>query len=163
MRKERNRRRGLLRRAPVLLLLLCLLVSCTAAEPAAGDRAAAAQALATLDAFMAGFNARDPEAHTASYVFPHYRLARGEMNRWDSRTEAIKAHRALFAELPKTGWNRSEWVERRVVTASATKVHIATRFRRLAADGSELGVYDSLYVVVKRADRWGIRLRSSFL
>jgi len=121
------------------------------------------EALTVLDEFMASFNARDPEAHTATYHFPHYRLARGSMNSWETADAAVQAHVEIFESLPDTGWHRSTWLQRRIVTVSETKVHVDTRFRRLRKDGSVIGSYDSLYILIKRDGRWGIKMRSSFL
>ena len=121
------------------------------------------EALQVLDQFMSSFNARDPQAHTATYHFPHYRLARGDMNVWTTREDAEQAHADLFRSLPDNGWDRSMWVQRRIVTLSETKVHVATRFRRLRKDGSEIGTYDSLYVLINKDGRWGVKMRSSFL
>lgn len=121
------------------------------------------EATAVLDAFMATFNARDAEAHTATYHFPHYRLARGAMSFWETRAVAEQDYRQVFQRLPETGWQRSRWVSREVVTASADKIHVATRFQRLRADGTVIGTYDSLYVLIRRDGRWGVKLRSSFL
>lgn len=122
-----------------------------------------AAAMVVLDAFMASFSASDAAAHVDTYHFPHHRLARGEMNGWETRSDALDAHIELFKRLPDTGWARSEWVHRKVVTATDTKVHVDTRFRRLRADGSVIGIYDSLYVLILRDGRWGVALRSSFL
>ena len=119
--------------------------------------------MAVLDAFMESFSASDPQAHTATYHFPHYRLARGEMQNWETREDAIQAHEILFQHLPKTGWHQSIWIERRIISTSPTKVHVATRFRRLRKDGTEIVTTESLYVLIKQGDRWGVKLRSSYL
>jgi hypothetical protein len=122
-----------------------------------------AEAMDVLDRFMATFNSRDPAGHAATYQFPHFRLARGVMNSWPTQADATSAHEIVFQALPDTGWTRSEWVHRKIVTLSASKVHVDTRFRRLREDGSVIGVYDSLYVLTKANGRWGVKMRSSFL
>ncbi|NCF20608.1 MAG: hypothetical protein GWP63_20420 [Haliea sp.] len=116
-----------------------------------------------LDAFMRSFSARDPEAHTATYHFPHFRLAQGNMASWHKREDAINAHKLLFKHLPSTGWHRSEWIDRKIISISDSKAHVATRFRRLREDGSEIVATESLYVLTKKNGRWGIKLRSSYL
>lgn len=116
-----------------------------------------------LDAFLAAFNANEAEALADTYHYPHYRLARGTMSLLESRDDAIAWHHQSFQALPNSGWAKSTWVERRIVTASEAKIHVATRFRRMHMDGSEIGTWDSLYVLIKRDGRWGIKLRSSFL
>ncbi|MGI9325454.1 MAG: hypothetical protein ACR2PZ_09570 [Pseudomonadales bacterium] len=147
----------------VFLVVLLALATAPSQASDADNSAAETAALAVLDRFIAAFSAKDAAAHVATYHFPHYRLARGSMSMWENSVVALQSHVTLFETLPNTGWDRSEWVERKVVTSSPSKVHIDTRFRRLRKDGSVIGVYDSLYVVIKRDGRWGIKLRSSFL
>lgn len=127
------------------------------------EQSVKALAMSVLDDFMLTFNLRDADAHVATYHFPHYRLARGEMAVFETLDAGARAHRTLFAELPKTGWHRSEWVSRTIVGVGPTKIHVATRFRRVREDGSVIGEFDSLYVLTKVEGRWGVRMRSSFL
>lgn len=127
------------------------------------DRSAEAVAMSVLDAFMRSFNQRDAAGHVATYHFPHYRLARGEMAVFETLEDGERAHRTLFAQLPATGWHRSEWLSREIVGVGPDKIHVATRFRRLREDGSVIGEFDSLYVLARVDGRWGVRMRSSFL
>lgn len=61
----------------VAILVLALL----AVAPAmARDLDAETAALAILDDFMAAFNARDAEAFEATFHFPHYRIAGGDVS-----------------------------------------------------------------------------------
>ena len=121
------------------------------------------EVMGVLDAFMASFSASDPQAHTATYHFPHFRLAQGDMASWQTRQDAINAHKFLFKKLPSTGWYRSEWIDREIISINDSKAHVATRFRRLREDGSEIVTAESLYVLTKDNGRWGIKLRSSYL
>ena len=138
--------------------------STAAGASVASDTAAIEQAvMAVLDDFMTSFSGRDPVAHAATYHFPHFRLAGGVMRSWATAEDAIRDHEALFKNLPATGWHKSIWLDRQITTLSDTKVHVNTRFQRLRADGSEIGAYHSLYVLIKQDGRWGIKMRSSFL
>ena len=121
------------------------------------------ESMAVLDAFMASFNARDPVAHAATYHFPHFRLARGSMNSWPTAADAESAHKQVFKQLPSTGWARSQWLSRDIIAISDQKVHVNTHFQRLRADGSIIGAYNSLYILIRQDGRWGIKMRSSFL
>ena len=121
------------------------------------------EVMGVLDDFMESFNASDPQAHTATYHFPHFRLAQGAMQSMETREDAIQAHVFVFRSLPSTGWYRSIWIDREVISISASKVHVATRFRRLREDGSEIVTTESLYVLINKDGRWGIKLRSSYL
>ncbi|MEH6910532.1 MAG: hypothetical protein V7459_08085 [Oceanicoccus sp.] len=122
-----------------------------------------ASAMAVLDEFIRSFSAMDAKAHIATYHFPHYRLARGVMNVTETAEEGVRQHQQLFKKLPDTGWFKSVWVDREVTNISETKVHVKTRFRRLREDGSEIGTYNSLYILQKIKGRWGVKMRSSFL
>lgn len=42
------------------------------------------------------------------------------------------------------------------------KVHLDVQFTRYRADGSVIGVYPAVYVIVHRDGRWLIQARSSF-
>ena len=144
---------------------LFIITFCSSISAAAqsGTSQAEEEVMMVLDAFMASFSGSDPEAHTATYHFPHFRLAQGNMASWLTREDAINAHKFLFKNLPSTGWYRSEWTDRRIISLSDSKVHVATRFRRLREDGSEITAAESLYVLTKDNGRWGIKLRSSYL
>ena len=121
------------------------------------------EVMGVLDDFMESFSASDPQAHTATFHFPHFRLAQGAMQSMETREDAIQAMVFAFRSLPSTGWYRSIWIDREVISISASKVHVATRFRRLREDGSEIVTTESLYVLINKDGRWGIKLRSSYL
>lgn len=145
------------------ILILCSFGFVSSASGADEKDAVRKEVMAVLDAFMVSFSASDPKAHTATYHFPHFRLANGAMNSWQTREDAIKAHEQIFPRLRESGWHRSEWIERNVIGLSDTKVHVVTKFRRLRADGSEIVTAESLYVLTLEQGRWGIKLRSSYL
>lgn len=54
------------------------------------------------------------------------------------------------------------WDHRNPIHATAEKVHLDVQFTRFRADGSVLGVYPAIYVVVQQDGRWLIQCRSSF-
>ena len=55
--------------------------------------------MAVLDEFIKTFSAKDPTSHVATYHFPHFRLARGEMSSWKTASEAIEMHKIIFKNL----------------------------------------------------------------
>ena len=148
-----------------LLLFALALSGCASRGP--DKQAVAGEAEATvervLDAFMESFNARDPARHVATLQFPHHRLAGGALRSWATPGEGQAWMAQTFPRLVASGWDRSEWLERKIITASASKIHVATRFRRLRADGSEIGRYASLYILTNVDGRWAVKLRSSYL
>ena len=115
-------------------------------------------AMACLDAFMKGFNARDIAAYDAAFNFPSVRLASNNLriiNKGDQKP-------SMFDNLQNTGWDHSAWRRREVIHAGPDKVHIDTNFARYRKDGSLLGGYDSMYVVNNEGGHWGVKIRSSF-
>lgn len=114
--------------------------------------------LKVLDDYMNTFNSKDAKAWQLTYHFPHYRLASGNMSVLESAT----LDSTVFIRLEKSGWHHSKWDHRNIVQASADKVHIDTRFSRYRADGSLIGVYESLYIVTKENNKWGVKFRSSY-
>ena len=139
-----------------LLTLLAGLLFAGASAQAEDEQA---EALATLDAFMAAFNARDITAFEATFHFPHVRIASGHVT---VLPEAGTRSHARFEALAEPGWHHSAWLERKVVQAGPGKVHLAVRFARFNEAGGLLKEYDSLYIVERRGERWGIVARSSY-
>jgi hypothetical protein len=119
---------------------------------------AVAAATRCLDDFMTSFNARDLEAHDATFNFPSVRLASNTMvilQAGGRRPEMFE--RGALAE-----WDHSAWERREVIHASPDKVHFDTRFTRYRADGSIIGGFNSLYVVTCEDGHWGVKARSSY-
>jgi len=117
-----------------------------------------AAALKCLDDFMAAFNARDIERWRETFNFPSVRLASNTLTMIDRDYHTP----AMFGRGALTEWDHSAWARREIVHAGADKVHVDTRFVRYRADGSELGAFDSLYVVTCEDGHWGVKIRSSF-
>jgi hypothetical protein len=115
-------------------------------------------AMACLDLFMKGFNARDVALYDQAFNFPSVRFASNNLriiNKGDQKP-------AMFDNLQNTGWDHSAWRKREVIHAGPDKVHIDTNFARYRKDGSILGGYDSIYIVNNEGGRWGVKIRSSY-
>lgn len=121
-------------------------------------QAAVQNAIAVVDAHMAGLNARDPEAIAATLHFPHYRLAGSAFKVWETPETYLDDFYARAGE----GWGRSQWNQKAVITAAENKVHLDMEFTRFRTDGSELGTFRSIWVITKIDGRWAAQLRSSF-
>ena len=115
-----------------------------------------AQAIRVLDELMQALNARDREALEATFNYPHVRLASGRVVVVEQ--PGMGSSRIQLGE----GWHHSAWIHRNVVQSSDDKVHLDVRFTRYREDGSEIATYDSMYVVTRQADHWGVQARSSF-
>lgn len=147
-----------------ILLTLILLAAVTGAFGADPDREAIEKdVFEVLDTFMASFNSMDSDAHVSTLHLPHFRLARGAMTSLETKEEAIAAHKSYFETLPDTGWHKSKWVHRKIIHMSENKVHVDIQFRRDRKDGTEITTASSLYVLIKKDGRWGVKMKSSFL
>lgn len=124
----------------------------------ATEREAIEAALGVVDAHMRGLNARDPDAIAATLHFPHYRLAGGRMQVWESP----ESYFGDFLARAGDGWDHSAWDRKDVIGASADKVHLDMAFTRYRADGSAIGSYRSIWVIARLDGRWAAQLRSSF-
>ena len=105
----------------------------------------------------------DSVAHVTTLHFPHFRLARGSMRIRETEEEAIALQQNYFKTLRDTEYHKSIWVHRKIINMSENKVHVDTQFRRVRKDGTEITTASSLYVLIKKDGRWGVKMRSSFL
>ena len=113
-----------------------------------------------LDHFMAGLNHYDAKAMDAAMHFPHVRFAGGQIKTYP---KAGDNPMDLFERLKREDdWKYSSWVSRELVQCSDTKAHYALSYTRFRSDDTVIGVYESLYVLTKVEQAWGIQLRSSF-
>jgi hypothetical protein len=132
-------------------------------RPAVPPPDPAAGALAVTDAFLATFNAGDARGHAETLAYPHIRLGSGAIRTWESIDEATAAMElAITALRERVGWDHSVWDHRNVIHAGDDKVHLDVQFTRHRADGSVIGVYPAVYVIVERGGDWLIQCRSSF-
>jgi hypothetical protein len=125
------------------------------AEP---DRDAVVAALDVLDRFMAALNAGDETALLATLHFPHYRLASGRMQVWQTPGPYLGDFRARAG----ADWHHSAWDFRNVIAAGPVKVHLDVQFTRYRADNSATGRFRSLWIVTKQEEGWAVAARSSF-
>lgn len=119
--------------------------------------------MAVTDAFLATFNAMDAPGHARTLAYPHVRLASGTVRIWSDVEEASAAMAVAMTGLrERVGWDHSAWDHRRVIQTGPDKVHLDVQFSRYRADGSVIGVYPAVYVVLGQGGEWLIQARSSF-
>lgn len=147
---------------PISLLLLLLAITLMASK-APAETSDEKEIFSVLDDFMTSFSESDPIGHAATYHVPHFRLARGSMSNWEEIEDVITAHVRIFSNLRDTDWHHSEWIERKLIGLTDTKAHIATTVGRFREDGSRIVSFESLYILIKKDGRWGIKFRSSYL
>lgn len=122
-----------------------------------------AAAFAIADEFLRTFNALDAAGHAATLAYPHVRLASGTVRVWETVEEAtaqMTTNMALIRD--RLGWDHSEWDHKELIHAGPGKVHLDVQFTRYRPDGSVIGVYPAVYVVVETDDGWRIQARSSY-
>ncbi|XOV84123.1 MAG: hypothetical protein ACFHXK_03185 [bacterium] len=123
--------------------------------------AAIKSARLVMDDFMTHFNARDPARWADTLLFPHVRIASGGVIVTPGKAEFVaNMDFAAFAET--FNWSHSAWDSIDVIQAGPDKVHFKVQFSRFNTAGERYVTYDSLYIVQRDGDRWGIRARSSF-
>jgi len=146
------------RRWVVATLLLGMLWSVARAQAQFASENAA---MGVLDAFMTAFNARDDAAMCGTFHYPHVRFASGAVRSYETFEDCVDQFDFVrFAE--RFGWDHSAWDRRTVVQAFPDKVHVVVIFSRYNATDERLTQFDSLYIVTRIDNRWGIRSRSSF-
>ena len=118
------------------------------------------EAMKLLDDYMSAWNSKDIEAWERTFQFPHYRLASGNMTVLER--PGMQDAARIWKAMADSGWHHSKWDHRRIIHATADKIHVDTKFTRYRADGSRIGSYESLYVLTKENGHWGVKLRSSF-
>ena len=117
-----------------------------------------AAARAVVEAHIAALNARDPDALAVTLHFPHYRLAAGRLQIWETPDTYLDDFYARAGD----GWHHSRWDHCNVIAASDDKVHLDMAFTRCRADGSAIGSFRSIWVIARLGGRWAAQLRSSF-
>jgi len=119
-------------------------------------------AMQAMDAFMTGFNAKDPKAWAESLNYPHVRFASGTVTVWKNAEDFAETAVNSFDRLQAVGWDHSVWDSREVVQVGEDKVHILTKFSRFTEDEKPIATFQSLYIVTKQDGHWGTQARSSF-
>src|SRR5687767_1728529 len=107
-----------------------------------------AGAMAVTDTFLSTFNAMDAAGHAATLAYPHVRFASGRVRIWENLGEATVAMERNMPALRDMGWEHSAWDHRNVIHEREDKVHLDVCFTRYRKDGSVIGVYPAVYVIV---------------
>ena len=118
-------------------------------------------AIAKVEEYMTAFNARDPQAWASTLHFPHLRLASGEVVVTETKEEFV-ANMDFDAFAERFGWHHSAWDEIEAIQVAENAANVALTFSRYNAAGEVISTFNTLYLVTKDNDRWGIRARSSF-
>lgn len=119
-------------------------------------------AIGVTDLFLRSFNEKDAEAHARTLSYPHVRLASGTVRIWQTLDDGVAAMRAAIPALVEAGWDHSVWDHRDIIHVREDKVHLDVQFSRFRADGTLIGEFPAVYVIVITDEGWRIQCRSSF-
>jgi hypothetical protein len=114
-------------------------------------------AIETIDAFAARFNAHDIPGMDALLHFPHIILSGEKLIIWDSPGQVDPDY---FTELRASGWSHSIYHDKKPMLVSTRKVHLLVDYTRNRADGSTMSRHKLMMVVTCENDFWGIKQRS---
>ena len=94
--------------------------------------------------YLRSFNAKDVESWSKTMLFPHIRIASGEIVLYPTASNlASKIDLHQFAQ--ENNWSRSEWKTLDVIQASPEKVHVKVEFTRYDKTGEPYVSYNSLW------------------
>ncbi len=126
-----------------------------------GQSEAEQAAVKVMYEFMESFNARDVARWADTLLFPHIRVASGSVTVNPTKSGFI-AETDLQEFARVNNWHHSEWNSIETIQADSAKVHFKVRFTRFNPAGEAYVSFNSLYVLQKTDQGWGIRGRSSF-
>ncbi len=119
-------------------------------------------ARATIEAWLAAFNARDAEGQIAALNFPHVRLAGGRFETFEDADAMRRYDASRTSGLADEGWARTTLEECEAVQSGPGKVHCTVRYARRRSDGTVYHEFDSLWIVTEQDGHWGVQFRSSY-
>lgn len=120
-------------------------------------------AVATIRRWLEGFNARDAEVQVDTFNFPHVRLAGGVFRTIEDADALRRQNDPGTERLKAEGWNHTTLESIEPVQSGPGKVHVAVHYARRREDGTVYNEFDSLWIVTKQDDHWGVQFRSSYL
>lgn len=117
-----------------------------------------------LARFMDALNGHDAAGMDACMHFPHMRIGNGRVDVWEAPGQnPLDMFERLRAE---DGWHSSTWDDIRLIQWGPLKAHFTLDFTRYRADGSVIGRYETLCILVYRdgpdGPKWGMQARSSY-
>ncbi|MBT3661748.1 MAG: hypothetical protein HOK25_08970 [Rhodospirillaceae bacterium] len=113
-----------------------------------------------LHKFMAALNAHNAAGMDACLHFPHMRIGNGRVDVWD---EPGANPMDMFERLKREdGWHSSTWDDIQLVQWGPLKAHFTLDFTRYREDGSIIGVYETLCILMLKDGKWGMHARSSY-
>ena len=114
--------------------------------------------------WLQGFNSRDRDAMVAELHFPHLRLSgSNQIQVWDTAANINANFDEQTQKLKEEGWLRTDSNLINAIQEGSDKVHLTMIQSRIHSDGSEYNRFQTLWIFIRENERWGVKLRSSFL
>tara|TARA_B100000676_G_scaffold276360_1_gene297241 strand:+ start:500 stop:871 length:372 start_codon:yes stop_codon:yes gene_type:complete len=108
----------------------------------------------TIDHYFSSLNAKDLQGVSVACHFPHFRvMGNNTVYEWKTADDLFTWFQSHVSD---DGWDYSELDELTLEKFSDHKYHASLKFGRYQADGTLIGNYKSLYIVILKDGRWGI-------
>ena len=107
-----------------------------------------------IDHYFSSLNAKDLQGVSVACHFPHFRvMGNNTVYEWKTADDLFTWFQSHVSD---DGWGYSELDELTLEKFSDYKYHASLKFGRYQADGTLIGNYKSLYIVIFKDGRWGI-------
>ena len=104
--------------------------------------------------YFSSLNAADLQGVSVACHFPHFRvMGNNIVYQWKTADDLVTWFQSHVSD---DGWGYSELDELTLEKFSDQKYHASLKFGRYQADGTLIGNYKSLYIVIFKDGRWGI-------
>ncbi len=110
-----------------------------------------------------GFNKRNKKISVDFLNFPHIRIANKNITIHNSPEEFLKNWDRGQENLDKQGWDHTDTLSIKPVQSDKNKVHLLLHQSRINKKGLAYLDFQTLWIVTKINNKWGIQFRSSFL
>ena len=110
-----------------------------------------------------GFNKRNKKITVEYLHFPHVRLWENKFSIFEDAEAFLKGFDFQTENLKKEGWDHTVTLDIKAVQSEEKKVHLLLHQSRRNKEGKEYHNFQTLWILTKINNKWGIQFRSSFL
>ena len=107
-----------------------------------------------IDHYFSSLNAKDLHGVSVACHFPHFRvMGNNTIYEWKTADDLFRWFQSHVSD---DGWGYSKLDELTLEKFNDHKYHASLQFGRYQADGTLIGNYKSLYIIIFKDGRWGI-------
>ena len=117
-------------------------------------------AIATVEAFLAAFNARDTAGVAATFNYPHLFTVDDDVQEWDDAEAFVGSWDFEAFATRAGGWHRTAWDAVEAVQVAESGINVALTLTRYDAEDAPIATASALWLVTDDAGEWGVRARS---